>query len=295
MVGLWLGLGAVGCDPADSRHPTAAVASPDIGEASGRPVAPAPSEVERGSGAPPPAPRPRLEGEPFASLPVERHLDAVVSLPVGADGPRPVVVATHGNYDRPEWQCQVWREIVRDRGFVLCPRGRLRADSPSPDDPRYTYLSNQHLEAEVDLALAALRDRYGPFVAGEDAVWAGFSLGAIMGVAIAGRRPGTFPRSVLVEGGYDKWSSVSARAFQRGGGERVLFACGQPSCTTTAKQAVKLLETAGAMGRVVESPNTGHNYDGPMAAQVAAGFEWVVEGDPRWDSPPETASAAPVR
>src|SRR5262245_9947598 len=64
---------------------------------------------------------------------------AVVSLPLGSTGKRPVVIAAHGNYDRPEWQCEVWRGIVRNRGFVLCPRGVPRPDSPSRTDIRFTY------------------------------------------------------------------------------------------------------------------------------------------------------------
>src|SRR5262249_55394568 len=139
-------------------------------------------------------PHPKLEAAaPFVSLAVEGFGDAVVSVPIGADGKRPIVIATHGNYDRPEWQCEVWRELVQARAFVLCPRGVARADSPSHDEVRFTYANNRALEREVTAALAALRARFAEFADDGAVVWTGFSLGAIMGVPIASRAPATFP------------------------------------------------------------------------------------------------------
>src|SRR5262249_57017702 len=110
---------------------------------------------------PAPPPPPRLDAPaPFADLPLEGFAAAVVSLPIGTSARRPVVLATHGNYDRPEWQCEVWRGIVGDRAFVLCPRGIARPDSPSPDDIRFTYPTNAVLERELDAGLQALRVRF---------------------------------------------------------------------------------------------------------------------------------------
>ncbi len=87
----------------------------------------------------------------------------------------------HGNYDRPEWQCVVWRGIVGDAAFIRCPRGVPRPDSPSPDDIRFTYASNQALEREIDAGIGALRARFPLFVDDERPLYTGFSLGAIMG------------------------------------------------------------------------------------------------------------------
>src|SRR5947209_312381 len=118
-----------------------------------------------------------------AALPVVGFADAIVAAP-RTNEPRPVVVAAHGNYDRPEWQCEVWRGIVGDRAFVLCPRGRPRADSPSPDDVRFTYDGAASLAREVDAGLDALRARYGARVQDGPILYAGFSLGAILGVTL---------------------------------------------------------------------------------------------------------------
>nr|UZH23212.1 hypothetical protein [myxobacterium MSr12020] len=214
-------------------------------------------------------------------LEVEGHGDAVVSLPRGADGKRRVVIATHGNYDRPEWQCEVWRGIVGDSAFILCPRGVPRPDSPAADDIRFTYSSNQELERETDAALAALRERFAGYVDDEAPLYTGFSLGAIMGVSIAARAPSRHRRLVLIEGGHDKWTQETARAFAAGGGERVLFVCSQAYCANDARRAAARLDKAGIATRVVRGPDVGHRYDGPTAAETKKALPWVLESSTR--------------
>ncbi len=216
-------------------------------------------------------------------LPVEGFGPAVVSVPLGAGGRRPVVIATHGNYDRPEWQCEVWRGIVGDRAFVLCPRGVARTDSPSREDVRFTYASNQALERETVAALAALRARFPNRADTGAPVYTGFSLGAFMGASIAVRHPAELPRLLLTEGGHDAWTAAGAAAFAKGGGERVLFVCSQPACGTEAKRAAQHLAAEGVATRVVSGPNVGHRYDGATAETTKRVLGWVLEGDARWD------------
>ncbi|MBL8741681.1 MAG: hypothetical protein JNK04_11325, partial [Myxococcales bacterium] len=199
-------------------------------------------------------PPPQVPAPATVALPVAGFADAVLAVPVGAGDPRPLVIATHGNFDRPEWQCDVWSKILRGRAFVLCPRGIARPDSPAPDDTRFTYRHNRDLEREVDAAWAALRtSRYAPFVAEGPATWAGFSLGAIMGVAIAERRPRDFATLLLVEGGVDRFLDEAARAFAKGGGQRVLFVCAQRGCSGTASARAKALERAGLKASVIDA------------------------------------------
>jgi pimeloyl-ACP methyl ester carboxylesterase len=224
---------------------------------------------------------------PFVDLPIAGFPAAVVSLPLGAKGKRPVLVATHGNFDRPEWQCLVWREIVGDRAFVLCPRGSARRDSPAGDDARFTYDTNLALEREVSAGLAALHARFPGHADVDQPVYTGFSLGAIMGVSVASRAPAVYPRLVLVEGGHDKWTPAAAAAFAKGGGRRVLFVCSQAWCESAARAAMTRLAAAGVAARVVHGPDVGHRYDGPTAETTKRELSWVLEGDPRWeDAPP---------
>ncbi|WP_437835287.1 hypothetical protein [Sorangium sp. So ce1153] len=223
----------------------------------------------------------RAEG-PFVELAVEGFPSAVVSVPIGATARRPVLIASHGNYDRPEWQCQVWRGIAGDGAFILCPRGVARSDSPSASDVRFTYESNARLEQEIDAGLAALRARFPEHVDPGAVLYTGFSLGAIMGSAIAARRAALFPRLVLVEGGHDKWTPATAKAFAEGGGQRVLFVCAQAGCGAAASAAAARLERAGVLTRVVRGKEAGHRYDGPVAEETQRALGWILEGDPRW-------------
>ena len=249
---------------------------PDSTGAGGAGAPSAARSAEPGAAAPLEAPT------PIVALPVEGYAPASVSLPLGARGLRPVLLATHGNYDRPEWQCAIWRDIVADRGFVLCPRGVARPDSPGPDDIRFTYTNNQSLEKEIAAAMAALARGFPDYVDLRAPIYTGFSLGAIMGVRIASRDPSLATRAVLVEGGHDHWTPAMVKAFAAGGGRRVLFACGQGGCVAAARQPAALLEKAGVATRVVHGKGVGHGYGGAVAAEIKAAFEWLITGDPRW-------------
>jgi pimeloyl-ACP methyl ester carboxylesterase len=218
----------------------------------------------------------------MTSLQVEGFEPAVVSVPATADEPQPLLVATHGNFDRPEWQCEEWRRVIGGEGFVLCPRGEPRPDSPA-GDTRFTYASNQLLDKELSMAIDAVAIRYASFVDAEGPiVYTGFSLGAITGVKIAARQPARFPRLVLVEGGHDAWTPGRAKSFAKGGGLRVLFVCAQRGCEVAANAAAKRLEHAGAKARVVSKLGIGHTYGGPLNPLIAAELGWLLEGDARW-------------
>jgi hypothetical protein len=67
--------------------------------------APAPQDGDAHSAADP----------PIVPLVVPGFQDAVVSVPLGMAGSRPVVVATHEIWDFPEGLCEHWRSIVGDR------------------------------------------------------------------------------------------------------------------------------------------------------------------------------------
>jgi hypothetical protein len=235
------------------------------------------------AGAPSSAPAklaPLAAAQPFASLPVAGFGDAVVSLPLGAREGRPVVVALHGNFDRPEWQCEVWRDITSGFPFVLCPRGIARTDVPKSLD-RWTYGAAQKVEDELLAGLDALSAAFHDYIADGGVLFTAFSLGAIVGVRILQRHADRFPTAVLTEGG-EKWSHAAATTYAKGGGQRVLFACGQSACKQSGAGAARILEKHEILARVVFGGNIGHTYDGKVADAIAEQWPWLVEGDPRW-------------
>jgi hypothetical protein len=225
-------------------------------------------------------------------LAVPGFRDAIVSVPTRATEPCPVVLALHGNFDRPEWQCEVWRGITRARAFVVCPRGIPRPDAPKSLD-RWTYGKGTEVRAEIDAALVALQARFAGYVAEGPILYAGFSLGAIHGVGIVAGNAERHPRAVLIEGGHDGWTPARAKSFAAAGGQRVLFACGQRACKTGAAAARKTLEREGVATELVFGGEVGHTYDGPVAAEIARVFSWVVADDPRFAEVENGTDGAP--
>lgn len=225
---------------------------------------------------------PALESTPaIVPLGVPGFSDAVVSVPQGARSPRPIVVATHGLWDFPEGLCDNWRWIVRDRAWVLCPRG-----APTPGKT-FLYKSGPALAKEIDAGIRALDAKYPGYVDAGPRLYAGFSLGAILGAWIVSHDPANYPRAVLTEGGEDRFTDAQVAAFARGGGKRVLFACGLKGRVAPATAAARRLERAGVGARVVlgKLPDTGqfiHWYNGPVADETKAQLDWLFEGDARW-------------
>jgi predicted esterase len=212
---------------------------------------------------------------------VEGFQPAVVSLPLAPRAAYPVAVALHGNFDRPEWQCEVFRPVIGPNGFLVCPRGAPRRDVPKQMD-RWEYWSGAAMLREIDAALVALGRRYGDRVDPGPIVFIGFSLGAIYGAPIVQKAPARFPRAVLVEGGHGAWTAANAKRYAAGGGLRVLLACGQATCLSKAARLVPALERAGLPARSGGSKTAGHTYDGAVAAAVKDAWPWLVEGDARW-------------
>ena len=233
---------------------------------------------------PKPGPPPLRSDPPILPLEVAGFPDAVVSVPLGATGPKPVVVATHGMWDFPEGLCDDQRWIFHDRAWVVCPRGR-----PMPDKT-FRYDGVEALIREIDADVAALVAKYPGYVDDSGMLYTGFSLGAILGASIVVRQPARFPRAVLIEGGEDKWTGALAARYAKGGGQRMLFACGLRGRVPTASVSAGLLEKAGVgahvvLGKLPDKSEFIHWYNGPIANQTVAQLAWLLEGDSRWGLP----------
>ena len=195
-----------------AERPVGSGASPAV-TASTLPVEKAPEPVDAGLESAPDAGAaelaPLAADAPFVPLEVEGYRPAIVSVPAGARRARPVLVALHGNFDRPEWQCEVWRGIT-SFPFILCPRGIPRGDAPKSLD-RWTYGGLKATEAELMAGLEALKKRFGAYIDDGPLLYTGFSLGAIYGARMLRDHPEQFPRAVLTEGGYESWARPAAK------------------------------------------------------------------------------------
>jgi pimeloyl-ACP methyl ester carboxylesterase len=217
----------------------------------------------------------------FYSVPVPGFPDAVVSVPNGATSPRPVMVVIHGSGDRPDWNCDAWRHITGDAGFVLCPRGARNAEWSTKDDERFTHKGGEYLRKHVDAALQALAERWAGYVDLDRPLLEGFSLGATEISQLALKDPARWSRVAVLEGGHDVWTVAAAKSFAAGGGEKVVFGCGSTWCVPAAKATVARLEKGGVSARYVFA-NVGHTNDRPLQEAIMTQLAWFLEGDPRW-------------
>jgi pimeloyl-ACP methyl ester carboxylesterase len=211
-------------------------------------------------------------------LPIAKRRAAFVSLPIGATEKKPVLVAAHGRDDYPRPLCEMFRTIVEDRAFVVCPTGVASPNLPGA----FTYDTYNTLAEEIDDALAALAAKFPDHVDTGPIVYAGFSLGSYQGVRVVSKNPERTPRVILIEGGHDPWDDALISTFADNGGQRVLFVSGQDVNEQRSQQVARELSGAGIATKVVHAGDVGHVYTGPVREQLASAFDWVVEGDERW-------------
>ncbi len=206
----------------------------------------------------------------------------MVSVPGHPSAPKPLLIVAHGAWDRPEWHCELWRRIVRDRAFVLCLRGRRVDERVSFDQAAFYYPDHHWLGRVLPAAVTALEARYGGSLQVQHAIYAGYSQGGIMGALVLGDKPVDIAAALLIEGGAGEWSIARARRFRHRGGQRVLFVCGTAGCQQQARGATRALSRVGIAATVEYFPAAGHSYGGAIEAALPGALEWLVAGDPRW-------------
>ncbi len=232
-----------------------------------------------------PAMVPLSATEPLIELDLTDAIAAVVSLPLGSTEPRPVLVAAHGAGGRARMHCQLWREIIGDRGFVVCPRGSAMYPRDPPHESGYFYDGHPALGQEIAKALQALADRFGDRVDLARPIFAGYSQGANMGALILPTHPASFGHAVLWEGGvgeFQEWNIRAAKRFHERGGRRVILACGRADCVKAARLTATNMRRGGLEPRIVFVAGAGHTYAGPLRKRVLETFAWLVEDDDRW-------------
>lgn len=191
-----------------------------------------------------------------------------------------MLVVAHGAGGEPEPHCERWRQLVGDRGFLLCLRGK----GTYSHGGIFYYPDHHWLGRALEAALQALRDAYGDRVDTELAAYTGYSQGANMGALALMKRPGLFSRLLFVEGQQNDWSIKLAERWHQAGGKRVALACGLAKCIRAARQSEWILRRGGMLVETRYAAGAGHTYLGPVGEHVRELFEWLVEDDPRWRS-----------
>jgi predicted esterase len=206
-------------------------------------------------------------------------LGDVVTLPLGATEPRPLIVAVHGAGDRPEWACGGWRFAVESYAFVLCPRGLPMGPT------KYGWGSARDIDAAIERALTAFRGRFAHYLTKGPMIYAGFSQGTTLVGKYLVDNADRFPIAVLAEGGYDYLTDGSfARKYRAAGGQRVLLLCGTPSCQVTYGRAQRGLEREGLNVEYAGDPRSGHNLNPRMQNALRGVWPKLVAGLGGWQS-----------
>ncbi len=195
-------------------------------------------------------------------LPLEGFHPAVFVAPdrtVGSALSWPLTVVLHGNFDRPEWECEIWAKAARSRGWLLCPRGVPRQDV-SPRLDRWTYRGRALIAREIVGGVAALERRFPGKVRRDDALLVGFSLGANIAPRLLAMKGLPFRGVVLAEGGLSVTADL-ARGAARRGVRRVVHLCGEQTiCPARARTLLPFWRRAKVAARVLVMEGVGHGY-----------------------------------
>jgi hypothetical protein len=261
----------VACSKPPSPHAVRGEESPDAGrEEQHAPEddAAAPASVTNAEGLA------ALEGESIQTWQLG-DIETSVAIPVGAREKRPVVLGVHGSADHPERVCERWQATLANFAFVVCPRG-------VPYGRGLAWGAPSVLAERADRAMAALRERYGPYIADGPVTYGGWSLGATLASSVVALRPGTYDRAILVEVGHTRIDAKkTAAGLKVGRTARVIVSCATRRCIGFAKRLER--EWAGPGFAINDGGiGRGHLFDPQMFRTLGQTIAKDVEGDPRW-------------
>jgi hypothetical protein len=207
-----------------------------------------------------------------------KEMIGVVSVPLGAREPRPIMVALHGGSDRPERACPAWRIAVDAYPFVVCPRGW------GGDEARLAWHDVADSKERIARAIAIVKKTFGDAVKDTSTiVLAGFSMGASEVARIAESEPQTYRRIVIGDSAHDPRPALAfSRGWASGGGERAIFLCTTSGCEPSMRAAAKKVATW-KPARLVVAPTQVHALSSRAAGSLRRDFRWLVDGAEGWD------------
>jgi hypothetical protein len=186
-----------------------------------------------------------------------------------------VVVVLHGNYDRPEWQCETWKSVAGFYGWVLCPRGKPTPWAPKSED-RWLYRGREATQKEVAAGLGALEARYAGRVTREGMVLVGFSLGAIYAPGMVTENPNMYAYLFLIEGGVKKLDEWQLKNLKKAGIRGIGMAMSSPKYRKASPPILKKAMKLGMKTAYVDMRGAGHNYRSDFGTTGRDGLRRLV-------------------
>jgi len=203
----------------------------------------------------------------------------VVSVPLGAREPRPLMIALHGGSEKAEHACAAWREITEAYAFVVCPRGW------GGNELRLGWRNAADTSRRITRAVEAAKKTFGAWIQETPTiVLAGFSMGAIQVALVARLQPQIYRRIVIGDSAHKPGSALTfAAAWVKGGGERALFLCTTSGCEPSMRAAAKTVARERAKARLNIAPTQKHGLSEPVVQSVRRDWPWLVEGAQGWE------------
>lgn len=215
----------------------------------------------------------------------------VVSVPLGAHEPRPLMVALHGGSDRPEWACNAWRGITAAYAVLVCPHG------VGTNEASLAWSSPTDTKQRIARAIDATKKVLGTWVKEtRTIVLVGFSMGATQAALLARGEPQIYKRIVLAESAYAPEPAVAfAKPWASGGGERVIFLCTTGGCEAPYRNAARNVARQGAPARLDIAGTNAHGMWNAVVDSMRRDWPWLVEDAEGWEAytPPVEETALP--
>lgn len=219
-----------------------------------------------------------LSGASLARLELGGGEIAWLALPVGARDKRAIVVGVHGAGDRADWSCSAWREVTAAWAFVVCPEAK-RAHPDSTERSRtYVWGSSAAVASQADRAVAALRARYGAWIADGPLLYGGWSQGATLASEVVASRPGLYDRVALVEIGHTPLDPAVVAASLAGAGvRRAVVSCSSYACRSFAQGFERAARRRGLPTQTNDVGIRRHWFDEPVFRTLGPKLVWMVE------------------
>lgn len=202
----------------------------------------------------------------------------VVSVPLGAREPRPLMVALHGGSRRPQHACAAWRTVTDAYPFVVCPRGW------GGNERRLGWRGGADTSARIARAVAAAKEKFGSWIEETPTtVLVGFSMGGSQVALVAKREPQRYRRIVVGDSAHDPVPALTFSAtWAKGGGERAIFLCTTSGCEPSLRAAARRVAREKAFARLNVAPTQVHGLSAAAVQSMRRDWAWLVEGADGW-------------
>jgi predicted esterase len=184
----------------------------------------------------------------------------VLVVPLGARGPKPLVVAVHAAWSRADWMCGAVRDAYGPDVFIACPHASYAMDQPA------SWQSAEQVRDRVKAMVRETEGAFGDMLDLSNNTYFGHSQGAMLSPYVLPLlKPLTFRNIVFFEG-LPRELERMPQALRSVGAERVLLVSGQTGWEAGHRSFAAQLNRSGIRAKHVAG-TFGHFFN-PEAMQL---------------------------